>query len=809
MRKRKKLFNKWEALKDTDEPILAVPTATQDLIPISTVTEDGTFEIEKGNGKGKPSKPHLYDRLYQFSDINFTTKDNEEQEQLLLKYCTILNSLNVNCKFIIANLTRDWLDLQDVYIRREGQSAIEEDFSNTYNSMIDDKLDNESCYIDQNKYLLVTTRKETYAEAKNYFDQMELQLSNEFQALGSDLRQVTGIERLNILYRAFRVDPELKFASSWDTILEEEFKDQIAPLELHLIDHDHGRRQYLQIDDKYASTLVIRKNGYPAQLTAKFIKEITSLPYPSIITEDIVPIPPDVLQETLVKKLDSVEAKIARQQDVRNKNEQYSSDITRAVKKEKQNIEQYLDDATEADQNMFFLQLLVTVYADTIEELDSRVDSIRQIGRSSLIDLVPYSVQQMEAFLTSLPVGGRYVNTMCRPVFTDALISFVPFNVQELYHQGGKFYGTNILSKKLVVGDRRKLLNGNGWIFGVPGAGKSFAAKLESGQVLAGSMDDVIIVDPQNENQGYVEAFDGQYIDLSAISDHHINPLEIDHRAVRQNFNDFITTKAEFVFDIISVMAGQSLDFIQRSCVDKATRKMYFEILNRPEREWISPTFSDLQKNLLALETEEADLLAAGLYAFTEGSLNLFAHQTNVELDNRFIAFGTKHLGKELTKVSMLIMLEFIRSRLNYNQSIKKDTWVYVDEAHELTEEEFTAKALERSFKEVRKQGGRITGITQNVTDCLRNKTTRTMIANSEFMLLLDQADVDLEPLLGVINVSRKELQYVQSGKKGRGLLRFGKTIVPVDNYVENKASRLYELFNTDIHEKRIKERLA
>lgn len=801
---KKKLFNKWEALKDTDESLVAVPRSTQDLIPIARVSKEGIFEIEKNT-----RRPHLYDRVYKFTDINFTTKDTKEQEELLLKYCTILNSLEVNCKFVVANLTRDWSDLQDVYIRRDGQSEIEQNFSVTYNTMIDDKLDNESCYIDQNKYLVVTTKKETYAEAKSYFDQVELQLINEFQALGSDLRVVSGIERLNILYRAFRVDPSLKFASSWDSILEEQFKDQIAPLAMQLIDHDHGRRQYLQIDDRYACTLVIRKNGYPAQLTAKFIKELTSLPYPSIVTEDIVPVPPHILQETLVNKLDSVEAKIARQQDVRNRNQQYSSDITRAVKKEKKNIEQYLDDATEADQNMFFLQLLVTVYADSLDELDSRVDSIRQIGRSSLIDLAPYSVQQVEAFLTSLPMGGRYVNTMCRPVFTDALISFIPFNVQELYHMGGKFYGTNILSNKLVVGDRRKLLNGNGWIFGVPGAGKSFAAKLESGQVLAGSLDDVIIVDPQNEYQEYVEAFGGQYIDLSSISNHHINPLEIDERAVKQNINDFITTKVEFVFDIISVMAGQPLDFIQRSCVDKATRKMYFDILNRPEDEWVSPTFFDLRENLTALGTEESELLAAGLYVFTEGSLNLFAHPSNVQMSNRFIAFGTKHLGKELTKVSMLIMLESIRSRLNYNQSIKKDTWVYVDEAHELTEEEFTAKALERSFKEMRKQGGRVTGITQNVTDCLRNKTTRTMIANSEFMLLLNQADVDLEPLLGVINVSRKELQYVQSGKKGHGLLRFGKTIVPVDNYVNNKTSRLYELFNTDMHEKRLKEQLA
>lgn len=788
---------KWENLKDLSVPVCDAPECVQDIIPVSRIQKNGTFEIEPDN-----DDLHLFDRVYKFSDINFTTKDDEEREKILTKYYVILNGLNVAFKIVTANLSRDKGDFTDVYIKKKSPTEMEKDFAETYNSIIEEKLSNKACFIDQSKYIVLTIKKKTFEDADVYFDQLEGHLVNEFADLGSELELVSGIERLNILYRAYRVDPQFNFQDRWNDLLSEEFQDMIAPMTIKPI--DMNGRQYIQIDDHYCCTLVIRKNGYPSKLSNKFIRQITALPYPSIVTLDIQPIPADTLQDTLVKKLDSVELKIARQQETRNKNEQYSSDITRNVQKEKEHIKEYLDQVTDDDQNMFFSQVLISVFADSLDELDSKIDNIQQIGRSVSVDMSPYTLQQIEAFNTALPVGGRYVNTMLRSLFTNALVCFVPFNVQELYQKEGKYYGTNSLSKKLVVGDRRTLLNGNGWIFGVPGTGKSFFAKMEIGQILAGSEDDVLIIDPQNEYKDFVLSFGGQYIDLSAASSSYVNPLDIDVRMAKKNINEYITSKSEFALDILSQMSGRELDMIQKSCVDKAARSMFLDIFNSNDEDWISPTFVTLQKYLQQQGSDEATMLAAGLYAFTEGSLSLFSHQSNVEINSRLVAFGTKNLGKELRRISMLIMLEAIRSRLNENQEKGKVTWVYVDEAHELTAEEFTAKSLERSYKEIRKQGGFMTGMTQNITDCLLNKTTRTMVANSEFITLLGQANVDLEPLLDVVDVSRNELNYVQTEKKGEGLLRFGKTIIPVNNFVENKDSNLYRLFNTNPHEKSV-----
>lgn len=784
----------WEELKDTSIPVVKVPKTVQDLIPIESITEGGTFEIEPDNGD-----MHMFDRVYKFSDINFMTKDIEEREQILLKYCVILNGMNANFKFAVCNFMRNAENLDDVYHVDPSHTKKQKELVAAYNAVINEKRINEAYMLEQNKYLILTTKKKTYEDAELYFDQMEMSLYGEFGEIGSTLQRVSGIERLNILYQAYRVNPVVEYARDWDDLLSTEFKDSIAPLSVSLI--DRNGMQYLKIDDHYVTTLAIRKNGYPSRLSNKFMAKVTMLPYASIVTMDFTPIPPNITQSVLAKKLDNVETKIANQQEVRNKNEQYSSDITREVKKEKENIERYLDEVTENDQNLFFAQLLITVFDDTLDGLDGKVETIRQTGKTDSLDIVPYCMQQVEAFNTALPVGGRYVNTMLRTLFTNALVSFAPFNVQQLYHKKGIFYGVNILSKKVILADRRKLVNGNGWIFGVTGAGKSFAAKMEMGQILIGSNDDVIIIDPQNEYKEFVHANGGQYIDLSSTSRTYQNPLEINRAMAKENMEGFITTKAEFILDIIGQMKGKELELNQRSEIDKATRHMYTNIFMRPESQWRSPTFVDLKKFLQNVGTESAELLAKGLYIFTEGSLNLFAHQSNIQFSNRLIAFGTKNLGESLKKVSMLIMLESIRSRLNDNQAIGKATRVYVDESHEITADEASSKALERSWKEIRKQGGFLTGITQNIADTLITKTTRNMVANSEFILLLGQSNIDLTDLFNVIDVSANEMHYVQNKSEGKGLLRFGDTIVPIDCQIDKK-SLLYKLFNTNLHEK-------
>lgn len=785
--------DRWALCKRMTQPVVATPKSVQDSVPIYRVAQNGVFEIEKNTGED-----HLFDKAYHIEDVNFATKDNEEKTRLLLDYCETLNSLQTGTKIVIANHNRNLEDIrQNVFLRKQGSTEIEREISAEYNQNMEEKLVNKMSGLNQVKYLVVTCRKKTFGEANVFFSQLENHLTLSFKKLGSDLRPLDGVERLKSLHAIYRMGSETEFASDWGSLTTGTFKGNICPMGIKRCSKDG--KDYLKIDGKYVCVLSVKKGGWPIKISDQFMSGLSNLPFHTLIAIDIAPIPQDVAMKRLVKNLDNVEMKIQKQQEIRNKNKQWSSEITYEVRHEKDMIERSIDQMNNNGQKLFHAQMLVAVYADSEEELFTRVDTVIQNGEGNLLTFTPYCVQQVEAFNTAMPTGAREVNLLTRTLFTNALAGFAPFYVQELYQEGGLFYGVNKLSKKLLVGSRKKLLNGNGWVFGVPGSGKSFDVKMEMGQVYCGTRDDIIVVDPQNEYFVIAKELGGQVINLSSTTENHVNPLDVPEHV--ENTRAFIAEKSEFVLDIFKKIVGGEIRSTAKSWVDKAVRHMYQEHFLAEGADKVSPTMHDLKRTLLSFGEREPDDLALSLDMFTEGSLNLFAHQMNVKTENRFLVYGLRDLGSELRPLAMLVMIEAIRSRIAYNQKMGKVTWVYVDEAHELTGEAYTAKALERLWKEIRKQGGFMTGITQNITDVLRDKTTRTMLANSEFVTLLNQANVDLEELVGVIDISAPQLTYVTNAESGTGLLKFGNKIIPFDNTID-KDSRLYKMYNTNFHEK-------
>ena len=781
----------WNLAKRMTEPIAFPPKSTQEAIPIYRVSKNGVFEIEKDN-----DGEHLFDKVYEIEDVNMAVKDAEEKTTLLLDYCRILNSLQFSAKIVIANYNRNMEDIEnDVFISKESKSDIEAQLKEAFNQNMKETIVNEMNNINQVKYLVVTGRKRMFSEANMFFSRVESVLKVSFKKLGSELKILDGIERLKALHNIYRMGTETEFIEDWDALTTGTFKGNIAPMKIKQLSKD--KIDYLQMDDKFVCTLAVKKGGWPTQISDRFMIDISNLPIHTLITLDIAPIPQEVSLKRMTKNLDNVEMKIQKQQEVRNKNQQYSSDITFEVRQEKEMIEDTIEQLTRNGQKFFHTQLLVTIFANSEEELFTYINTVMQTAAGHLMVFTPYCVQQIQALNTALPLGAREVNLLTRVLFTNALAAFTPFYVQELYHEGGIYYGHNQLSKKLIVGDRKRLLNGNGWVFGVPGSGKSFDVKMEIGQVFCGTDDDIIVIDPQNEYFDIGKRYDGQVVNFTSKSTNYINPFEVIGNI--SNTEAFIAEKSEFALEIFNKIKDGNVSATENSWIDRAVRAMYKEYFNSDDKE-NSPTMHDLKRFLESFNKEEPEALALSLDMFTEGSLDIFAHQTNINTDNRFIVYGTNELGASLQPIAMLIMIEAIRARIAYNQKIGKVTRIYVDEAHELTEKEYTAIALERLWKEVRKQGGFMTGITQNVGDVLRNKTTRTMLANSEFVMLLNQAAVDLNELITVIDVTATQLTYVMNAKPGTGILKFGSKVIPFDNNVE-KDSMLYEMFNTNFHE--------
>lgn len=469
--------------------------------------------------------------------------------------------------------------------------------------------------------------------------------------------------------------------------------------------------EHFEDERKFCKALFIKK--YPSSLSDRFLNEITSLPVHSITSIDVVPIPKDLTTKTLQKKYLGIESDIIKQQRVRNKNNDFATEISYAKRTEKKEIEEIMDDVRENDQCLFYVAVTIVLMADSKKELDSICETVQTIGKRNSCTIDVHYLKQREALNTALPIGVRQVETM-RTMLTQSLAVLMPFNVQELNDVGGNYYGINQVSKNINVGNRKKLINGNGFIFGVPGSGKSFFAKQEMGNVLLNTDDDIIIVDPMNEYFDIAHTFKGVVVNMSTYTDNYVNPLDMD--VWNLDLNDtkgWIRDKGEFMLGLCEQCMGDTLNSRQKSIIDRCVRKLYIDIAKAKEK--YIPIMSDFYQVLLEQPEDEAKDIALSLELFVNGSLNIFNHQTNVDIENRFIVYGIRDLGAELSPITMLVMMENIQNRIIENAKNGKATWLYLDEFHVLLNREYSAKYLQGLWKKVRKQGGLCTGITQNV----------------------------------------------------------------------------------------------
>ena len=361
----------------------------------------------------------------------------------------------------------------------------------------------------------------------------------------------------------------------------------------------------------------------------------------------------------------------------------------------------------------------------------------------------------------------------------------------------GNYYGINQISKNVNIGNRKKLINGNGFVFGVPGSGKSFFCKMEMGSVFLSGDDEIIVIDPMNEYFDIAETYGGTVVNMSTYTDNYVNPLEMDVWSLDPNDSKgMVREKGEFMLGLCEQCIGDSLNSRQKSIIDRCVRKLYIDIARSKEK--YIPVMSDFYDILMAQPEDEAKDIALSLELFVNGSLNIFNHQTNVDVDNRFTVYGIRDLGTELSPITMLVMMESIQNRIVENGKRGKATWLYIDEFHVLLNSEYSAKYLQQLWKKVRKQGGLCTGITQNVVDLLQNYTATTMLANSEFVALLKQANTDSSKMAEVIGVSEAQLRFVTNTASGMGLIKFGSVVIPFDNQISKDT----DLYNTNIHEK-------
>ena len=458
-----------------------------------------------------------------------------------------------------------------------------------------------------------------------------------------------------------------------------------------------------------------------------------------------------------------------------------------------------LQDLQTRNERMFLVPIIIMNTAPTRQKLENAIFQTASIAQKYNCALKRLDFQQEEGLMSSLPIGLNQIEIE-RGLTTSSTAVFVPFTTQELF-QGGEalYYGLNALSNNMIMVDRKQLKNPNGLILGTPGSGKSFSAKREMTNAFLITEDDIIVCDPEAEYYPLVQKLGGQVIRISPISTDYINPLDINVNYSEEE--NPLTLKSDFILSMCELIVGgkDGLQPVEKTIIDRSVRMVYQDYLADPVPEKM-PILEDLYNILRNQKEPEAQRIATALEIYVHGSLNVFNHRTNVDVNNRFVCYDIKELGKQLKKLGMLIVQDQVWGRVTANRSAGKSTRYYIDEFHLLLKEEQTATYSVEIWKRFRKWGGLPTGITQNVKDLLRSPEIANILENSDFIYMLNQASEDRSILAQRLNISPHQLSYVTNSGEGEGLLFYGNVILPfIDRFPTD--TELYRIMTTKLNE--------
>ncbi len=766
----KKLFRR-------DKERVAIPKSIQEAIPLKAAYEDGVFEVAKG----------IYSMTVRFFDINYAVASKEDKEGMFLAWSEVLNAIapNVQAKLSVVckRINKRDYDRLLLPLKEDGLDHLRKE----YNQMLVDKITDSGNMMEE-LYFTFTIQKSSVAEARKNFSRIVADLSSHFNQLGSKCVELSAVDRLRIAHDFYRQGEEAGFHLDFQDMMKRghSIKDYICP------DSFEFEADHFKIGAKFGRVLLLR--DYANYIKDSFVSELCDLNRNMILSLDINPVSTDKAVKMLESVNLGVETNIANWQRKQNQNNNFSAIIPYDMELQRKESKEFLDDITTRDQRMMLCSLVIVHTADTKEQLDSDTESLLTIARKHLCQLGVLRFQQLDGLNTAMPFGVKRIAAE-RTLTTESTAVLLPFRSQEVLHEGGVYQGRNSISKNIIVVDRRQLMNGNSFILGVSGSGKSFKAKEEIIDLVLATDDnsDILIIDPERE-YSLVDELHGERIHISATSPNHINALDI-NKDYGDGANPVIL-KSEFVLSLCEQLIGTgSLGAKQKSLIDRCTAAIYREYISGGYQ-GTPPTLQNLHAELMRQNEPEARDIALAIELFTEGSLNTFAQPTNVNTNARLICYDILDLGKQLMPIGMLVVLDSILNRITANRAKGKNTYIFIDEIYLLFQHEYSSNFLFTLWKRVRKYSAHCTGITQNVDDLLQSHTARTMLANSEFIVMLNQASTDRTRLADLLNISDLQMSYITNAEAGSGLLKIGSALVPFsDKFPKN--TQLYRLMTT------------
>ena len=756
--------------------------SAQDSISYERMWPDGICRVSDGH----------YTKTIQFQDINYQLSQNEDKTAIFEGWCDFLNYFDSSIQFELSFL--NLAASEETFARAINIPLQRDDFDSIrveYTTMLQNQLAKGNNGLIKTKYLTFGIDADSIKAAKPRLERIETDILNNFKRLGVAAETLDGKARLAQLHGIFHMDEQLPFRFEWDWLSTSGLstKDFIAPSSFEF----RTGRQF-RMGKKYGavSFLQILAPELNDRMLADFLDMESSL----IVSMHIQSVDQIKAIKTVKRKITDLDkSKIEEQKKAVRAG--YDMDIipsdlaTYGVEAKK-----LLQDLQSRNERMFLVTFLVLNTADNPRQLDNNVFQASSIAQKYNCQLTRLDFQQEEGLMSCLPLGINQIEIQ-RGLTTSSTAIFVPFTTQELFQNGKEalYYGINALSNNLIMVDRKLLKNPNGLILGTPGSGKSFSAKREIANSFLLTSDDVIICDPEAEYAPLVERLHGQVIKISPTSTNYINPMDLN-----LDYSDDespLSLKSDFILSLCELIVGgkEGLQPVQKTIIDRCVRLVYQDYLNDPRPENM-PILEDLYNLLRAQDEKEAQYIATALEIYVTGSLNVFNHQSNVDINNRIVCYDIKELGKQLKKIGMLVVQDQVWNRVTINRAAHKSTRYYIDEMHLLLKEEQTAAYTVEIWKRFRKWGGIPTGITQNVKDLLSSREVENIFENSDFVYMLNQAGGDRQILAKQLGISPHQLSYVTHSSEGEGLLFYGSTILPfVDHFPKN--TELYRIMTT------------
>lgn len=756
-----------------------VPRSVQQAIPIKAIFEDGIFEV----GKNK------YSKSFKFTDVNYAVAGQEDKESMFLDYSSILNLLDAgsNPKLTIINRKLNKVDFDSKMKLEVGDDNLSK-YRKEYNEILaSNSLDSNG--IIQEKLLTITIDKKSISEARSYFARTSTELANSFAKLGSKFSELDINERLRIFYDFYRVGEEDLYKFDIKQCMEKghSFKDYICPNTFEF------KSDYFKMGDRYGRVLYLKE--YATFIRDDILSELTDLNKNMMLSIDIKPVPMEEAIKIAERIRLGVETNIANWQRRQNENNNFSAVIPYDMERQREESKEFLNDLITRDQRMFLSTITIVHTADSKEELENDTDTLITTAGKHMSQLATLKIQQLDGLNTVMPSGVKRINTK-RTLTTESLAVFMPFKVQEIQDSQGIYYGKNVISKNMILIDRKQLQNGNSFILGVSGSGKSFTAKQEITSIALRDKDaDIIVIDPEAEYKPLIKELGGEVIKISATSDNHINALDLNKD---YDDNKPVVAKSEFILSLCEQIM-KNITPNQEAIIDRCTTEVY-KYYQQGNYQGVPPTLNDFRDVLLRQEEQEAKDIALALELFTKGSLNTFSKQTNVETTNRLICYDIIDLGEQLLPIGMLVILDSILNRISKNRKSGKRTYIFIDEIYLLFKYEYTTNFVYALWKRIRKYGGFATGITQNIEEILSKEKASTMLSNSELIIMLNQSATDREKLAKFLNMSEMEKIYITNVGTGEGLIRVRNSLIPFNNKFP-KDTKLYKLMTTKIEE--------